>query len=712
MALFQTKNLWLSPLTKGAVALYLDVADKKMNVLSRQVLQELEQALDNVRKDDSTKLLVVRSRKETGFMAGADISEFSQVSDHSEAIAISQKGQDLFSKLENLSIPTLAIISGPCLGGGLELALACDYRYAVNSPETQLGMPEVELGLIPGWGGTQRLPRVVGLQKALQIILGSKRLRAAEALSCGLVDQIVEVTNPEVPEFVDNLVKRPKTGLHYQNWQQRLLESNPLGRWFIFRGTKNILKKGVPDDMPAHWEALKAIRVGIEQSFEAGLTQERQSIGFLATTPACKNLVSLFQLQEQAKQLPDPEEDEEPPIRRVGVVGAGTMGAGITQLAALKGCEVVVQEASETALGMGMLQVVSLFEQAVRRGILRLQEMEKRMADVHGSTKWKGFADLDLVIEAIIEDIEAKQKIFATLEKNVSPSTILATNTSSLPVHKLQKGLNHPARVAGLHFFNPVHKMALVEIVKTGATEEKVIKSLQRFVVSLGKTPIVVKDRPGFLVNRILMPYLNEAVSLVGQGIRIELVDRAMKKFGMVVGPLEMLDQVGLDVAAHIVRAMEEVFQDRLTPHPGFEEMKEKDWLGQKSETGFYRWKGKRKRVNIYAENLLQQISQQAGQVTLPAASPEEFMEIARNRMLAVTLNEAVLCLQEEIVPDADTLNLAMILGTGWAPHRGGPLKYLEQTGHQEIVDRMNNLSEIYGDHYRPCEELCRLASA
>jgi 3-hydroxyacyl-CoA dehydrogenase/enoyl-CoA hydratase/3-hydroxybutyryl-CoA epimerase len=708
MAFFQADNLWVSQLADGVAALVLDVPGRSVNVLNRQVLADLDAALDRVEAEPSFHLLLIRSGKPDSFVAGADLHELGAVGSAEEAAALSERGQRLFNKLAGLRMPTVAVISGPCLGGGLELALACDYRVVVDHPKTQLGLPEIELGILPAWGGTQRLPRVVGLEHALHMILGARRLRAREALRWGLADGLVEEAGDEPPDFLAAPVKRPKDGLPLRGWWQRILESNRLGRYLVFRGAGRVLKCRVPDDMPAPFEALQAVRVGLEQGLEAGLHYEREAVGRLATSAACRNLVGLFFRREEARKLPAEAANGAPPIRRVGVVGGGTMGAGIAQLAALKGYTVVIQEVNETALAQAILRVLALFNHAAERGVLPAAELPGKLSAVHGTTAWKGFENCDLVVEAIVEDLQAKRELFRDLEKHTPPSCILATNTSSLRVQQLQEGLAHPGRVAGLHFFNPVHKMPLVEVVRSPQTRARVADALLHLVVALGKTPVLVKDGPGFLVNRVLMPYLNEAVVLAAEGLRFELIDRAMRRFGMPLGPLALLDQVGLDVAAHVARAVQPAFEGRLAPNPAFVRMQEKGWLGRKAGRGFYLYRGGRKKgPNRAAQQLLQ--AGPGAPTAAEPASPDELMAAARQRMVLLMVNEAAACLGEGLAAGADAIDLAMVLGTGWAPHRGGPLTYGREVGFATVVKSLEELARRHGPRFEPCAELRKL---
>jgi 3-hydroxyacyl-CoA dehydrogenase/enoyl-CoA hydratase/3-hydroxybutyryl-CoA epimerase len=711
MPFFETENLRVDPLGDGAASLVLDVAGRSVNVFNRQVLAEVDAALDRVAADSSFKLLIVRSAKETGFVAGADLHEFHAVASADEAAELSARGQALFDKLAALRLPSVAMISGACLGGGLEFAMACDYRVVVDEPRTQLGLPEIELGLLPAWGGTQRLPRLVGLEHALKIILGGRRLNALKAVEWGLADAVQAPGDEEPPDFLAAPVKRPRHGLPLHGWRQRLLESNPLGRGLIYRGTERLLRRRLPDDMPAPWAALEAIRYGLRHGMKAGLTYEREAVGLLSTSSACRNLIELFLQREQARKAPATDQAEAaPPIRHVGVVGAGTMGAGIAQLAALKGCQVVIREVNETALAAGVLRILSLFNKAAERGLLSGDEYQRKLAAVHGTTAWKGFADLDLVVEAVIEDPEVKQGIFRELEKQASPSAILATNTSSLGVQPLVAGLKNPDRIAGLHFFNPVHKMPLVEVVRAKETSDETVAALVRWAVQLGKTPVVVKDSPGFVVNRILMPYMNEAVLLATEGMPVERIDRAMRRFGMPMGPLELLDQVGLDVAAHIARSMEPVFGARFAPSPVFRHMKEKGWLGQKAGIGFYLHRGRRVRVNPGMAVLLREGGASSSSSWLNGLGPDDQMGQARERMVCLMVNEAAACLGERLADSASVIDLAMVLGTGWAPHRGGPLRYGADRGYKDVVAAMKDLAQRFGPRFEPGPDLRRLA--
>jgi 3-hydroxyacyl-CoA dehydrogenase/enoyl-CoA hydratase/3-hydroxybutyryl-CoA epimerase len=688
----------------GRATLWLDVAGRSMNVLHRQLLAELDAALEDLAADTSLRVLVIRSGKGSGFAAGADLHEFPALRRSEQAMAFAHIGQQVLDKLERLPVPTVAVIQGPCLGGGLELALACDYRVVVQHPQTRLGLPEVELGLVPGWGGTQRLPLVVGLERALQMLLGRQRLDARQAEKCGLADALAG-DEGEAAAVLTALLeralregKRSRKKLPLRNWRQLLLESTAWGRWFVFRQAGKKLVQQVPDDMPAPAEALAVVRVGLRQGLAVGLAQERKAIGRLAVTAPCRNLVRLFLQHEETRRLPaEPRTASQ--IRRIGVVGAGTMGAGIVQLAALKGFEVVVQLAREEARMRGMARTQALFDTAVARGRLTAEEARARQASIVPTTMWQGFEDVDLAIETVIEDLEAKRVVFRELERHTRPGTVLLTNTSSLRVAQLQEGCLRPECVAGLHFFHPVHRIPLVEVVRGPATEEITLAVLAHWTVALGKTPLVVQDSPGFLVNRVLMPYINEALLLLEEGMPVERIDAVMRKFGMPLGPLEMVDQSGVDVVAHIARIMRSEAAERFPPNTAFEQLCELGWLGAKSGVGFYRYDGKAKRPNARAQALLR------------AGGPGTGEREACERMVGLMINEAADCLGRGVLTQARDIDLAMVLGTGWAPHRGGPLRYADERGLEAVCGTLEGLAGRLGPRFKPCSELRRRAA-
>jgi 3-hydroxyacyl-CoA dehydrogenase / enoyl-CoA hydratase / 3-hydroxybutyryl-CoA epimerase len=710
MSVFESSTITVRRDADGALGLTFDVPGRSVNVITPELLADLDCALDALQTQSRVPVLLVQSGKKTGFLAGADLKEFLAIRDAASATAMSLRGQKVFQRLAELRFPTIAAIHGPCLGGGLELALACDYRLAVDRPGTQFGLPEVTLGLLPAWGGTQRLPRTMGLQRALEIILTGKRLDAKQAKQWNLVDAVSANDEGQLRSAIVKLIgramthrKRSRTGLPLHGWRQWFLESTGVGRRIIFSATERLLRRRVPDDMPAPYEAVEAVRVGLRSGMTAGLTQEREAASRLALTPACRNLVTLFFQREQARK---PEGGVT--VRRVGLIGAGVMGAGIAQLAALRGLDVVVKEVNAEALSAGMARIQELFDRAVERKIVSAEEAQRRRAAIRGTAEWDGFEGVDVVIEAAVENLEIKRRLFAELLEKTSSTTILATNTSSLRIAKIAEGLSPPERIGGLHFFNPVHKMPLVEVVRGPATSEKSIATLSALAALLGKTPVTVGDGPGFVVNRILMPYLNEAVVSLQECLRIKDIDAIMRRFGMPMGPLELLDQIGLDVAAHVAQSIGPELGDRFVPNDAFDRMVKKGWLGEKNGTGFYNHHGKKATVNDEAEVVVlgvHRIRRKPGDDRLRLAE-------ARERMVLSMVNEAARVLAEGLADSAASIDLAMVLGTGWAPHRGGPLRYATDRGVSEVVAALNGLADRVGPRFRPCEELIRRAES
>jgi 3-hydroxyacyl-CoA dehydrogenase/enoyl-CoA hydratase/3-hydroxybutyryl-CoA epimerase len=474
-----------------------------------------------------------------------------------------------------------------------------------------------------------------------------------------------------------------------------------------------MIRHKAPDDMPAPGEALQAVRVGFRQGMQAGLECERAAAGRLVMTPACRNLVGLFFEKETRRKLPaELHSVAARDVHRVGVVGAGTMGAGIIQLAAIRGCQVVVQEVNEEALGAGLVKLKALFDKAVDRGVLSMEDAAKAFTGISGTLTWERFDEVDVVVEAAIEELSAKQKIFQELAARTKPNAVLATNTSSLPVALLQEGVAHPERVAGLHFFNPVHKMPLVEVARAPATDDATLATLAQWAIKLGKLPVVVRDSPGFVVNRVLLPHLNEAVLLVAGGLKIDQIDETMRRFGMPMGPLELLDQIGIDVAAHVAQSMQSILADRFAPNPAFELLKEKGWFGHKTGKGFYDHRATKPTPNVLAQNLLQSEMESAASPLDAALPPAVRLHQARERMVLPMINEAALALSEGLTADAETLDVALVFGSGWAPHRGGPMHYADQRGLPDVVQELSNLATRHGARFQPCPELARRAKS
>lgn len=703
MAFFQGETLWVNQLADGLAALVLDVPDRKVNVLGDKVFADLEEALERVAAG-TFRALLVRSGKPDSFCAGADLHELAGRAPEQIA-AVAERGQRLFTRLADLAIPTVAVIAGPALGGGLELALACDYRFVVDRPRTQLGLPEVELGLLPAWGGTQRLPRVVGLERGLHMILGARRLAARDAFNWSLADHLIDNPDDIPPELLANLMKQPPR--RRRGWRSWLLEATRLGRWLLFRGARRILERRVPDDMPAPWEALEAVRVGLRKGTLAGFAHEREAIARLAMTPACRNLIRLFLQREEARKAPERKRDDARTIRRVGIIGAGTLGLPIAVLALVRGFEIVIKEANEMALGYSMLRLLGQLEQAVSRGQLTPQEYTKRLAPpaLRGTAAWKYFDELDLVIDARDDASAAPPVICEEIEQRTAATAILASAAGTVSIAKLQAGLEHPERVAGLHLFQPVARVPLVEIVSGPGTAGGVVEDLRDWVRKLGRTGLVVKDGPGFLVHRILFPGLNEAILLLVEEITADRIDEAMERFGMPQGPLEYLDQMGLDEAAALAKMLQPTYGARIPLSPVLEMMVEQNWRGLKTNAGFYRYRRGRKKKHAALGRMLADL----------APAPREFLArdeqiaLVQERVAGLIVNEAAIVLQEALA-DAETIDLAMVLAGAWAPHRGGPLRFARDRSPSEMVNSLLQLAGNYGQRFEPCALLRRWA--
>jgi 3-hydroxyacyl-CoA dehydrogenase/enoyl-CoA hydratase/3-hydroxybutyryl-CoA epimerase len=714
--LFQAQTLTVEKDADGSAFLKLDVPDRAVNVLTRHVLRDLEEAVRRLELEKTLPLLTIRSGKNTGFLAGADLHEFLDIHDEAAARELSRQGQELFDRWARLPFPTVAAISGACLGGGLELALACDYRLVFDRPGTQLGLPEVELGLLPAWGGTQRLPHIVGLEHALVVILSGKRLSGSEALRWGLVDVLAR-TEGELRVKYAELTKRAITQGKRQlrrparrSWRQWFLESSRLGRKILLRASERALRKKVPDDMPAPTEAFEAISAGAIEGAGAGFQREQEAAGRLAVTVPARRLIGLFIAREAARKVPaELARADNVNVQRVGVVGAGALGAGIAQLAALKGAEVIVHETDPEALGAGLLRIQQLFQKALERGVIAPDEGLKRLAAIKGVIDWKGFDAVQVVVEAADENLELKQHLFREMETRTRADCVLATATAAFRVGDIATGVSRPERVAGLHFFEPVHKVPLVEVIHTPHTTLASLARLMGWSIALGKTPVRVADSPAFVVNRILAPYLSEAILLVREGLAITVIDDELRRFGMQAGPLELLDAMGLDAAETLANALRPLLGDRLPPSDALALLRGNGWLGQKSGRGFYTHAGNKPRYNHLAENLLRQ-GQLAGatrNLSLAARRAD-----ARDRLVLLAVNEAARCVAEGLTRHPAEIDLAMILATGWAPHRGGPLHYADDAGLSLLLEKMRALAARLGPRFEPCDELVARAES
>ncbi len=639
---------------RGIGVITFDRPGSSANIFDEAALDELSRALYTVEKLEP-KGVIFTSAKPGIFIAGADLNSLSEAKEE-QLKQLIEKGQEVFQRIAALPMPTLAAIHGACLGGGLELALACDQRIATDDKSTRLGLPETLLGIIPAWGGSTRLPRLLGLPKALDLILSGKTLTGTHARKLGLVD--VVVPKERLMEAATGAVFKKPTRKGFPS------TNNALSRWVIRGIARRSLLAKTRGNYPAQEAAVEVVTRGSGGSIVRSLQREERAVAHLAKGLEAANLMRLFRLQERAKKFrfaPRLDTASLPVIERTAVIGAGVMGAGIAQWFSAKGLPVILRDLDRDRVAAGMESVRSLFGSAVKKRILTKHEAMRRLDLVAPSAEPVLLTRCDLVVEAAVENLEIKKKIFADLCARSRPDTILATNTSALPISALctAAGITHPERIVGLHFFNPVSRMKLVEVVVTDHTSPEVVERTLAFVRKIGKLPVVVKDSPGFLVNRILMPYLIEAGHLVDRGVSLEVIDDAMLDFGMPMGPIRLLDEVGLDVAAHVAVTMREAFGDRFELPKVLTRLVKEGHFGRKAGQGFYQYeKGKVAGVAV-------------GKGTLSATEDDLATHLA-----GLMVAEAKLCLAEGLARDADDIDFAMVMGTGFAPFRGGPLAW------------------------------------
>jgi 3-hydroxyacyl-CoA dehydrogenase/enoyl-CoA hydratase/3-hydroxybutyryl-CoA epimerase len=697
------RNLRIERDKPGVMTVVIDMPDRPMNVLDEGLLRDLDALVASMEQDSALSLVVFRSGKESGFLAGADVEQLHKVATSQEAETAIRAGQQLFSRIADLPMQTVAVIHGPCLGGGLELALACKFRVARDDESTRIGLPETQLGVIPGWGGTQRLPRLIGLESALRMILEGQRLPAAKAQKFGLVDMVAPAGRFEsaVQAFLTDRLAGKSVRRRKRALPARLRSESWLGRKLVFRIARKRLGRRLRQ-YPALGGALRAIEVGLARGLPRGLDAEREEFCRALFTPACRNLLELFLQRERARKSAtwSGEGIVPRPVKTVAVVGAGTMGAGIAQLAAYQGLNVVLKDIRQVLVDDGLKRIESLMQDAVRSGSLDAAASRQRCDAVTGTIDWEPVSRADIVIEAVVERLNIKQDVFRELDKQLRPESLFVSNTSALPIGELATATGRAPQVAGLHFFNPVHRMAIVEIVRSARTSDQTVATLVEFARDLGKVPIVVAEGPGFLVNRILFPYLDEAVRLVCEGVPADQIDREAEDFGMMMGPLEMLDQVGIDIAADVARTMAPLGAEASPVPQRLAAMVAQGRLGRKSGTGFYTYRDGRKQGPVPASDIPPKMTRAPVQARF--GEGEQLVEVPLRLALAI-INASAECLADRIVREPWIVDLAMVLGTGFAPFRGGPLRLADTWGIENVVANLDRLTEVCGPRFRPC---------
>ncbi|MFN1649622.1 fatty acid oxidation complex subunit alpha FadJ [Vibrio rotiferianus] len=674
--------------------LAIDVPNEKMNTLQAAFADEMKEIFALLKDSSGVKGMIIHSLKPDNFVAGADVRMLEACTTASEAEALAKQGQELFQQLSELPYPVVAAIHGPCLGGGLELALACDYRVCTDSDKTRLGLPEVQLGLLPGSGGTQRLPRLIGLLPSLDLILTGKQLRAKKAKKLGVVDACVPHTI--LLDVAKQLIEKGKSkGKKKQSTKEKLMSGSGLGRKFVFEQAAKKTNEKTRGNYPATVAILEVIQHGLEKGFAQGQELEAKRFGELVMSSESKALRSIFFATTEMKKENGAEADPAT-VNKVGVLGGGLMGAGISHVSVAKAkVPVRIKDVSNDGVLNALNYNYKLFDKQRKRRIISKAGLQSKMLQLSGGVDFTSFNHIDVVIEAVFEDLDLKQKMVADIEANAKPETIFATNTSSLPIHKIAEKAERPENIVGLHYFSPVEKMPLVEVIPHETTSEETISTVVALAKKQGKTPIVVKDKAGFYVNRILAPYMNEAAHILLANEPIEQLDGALLDFGFPVGPITLLDEVGVDIGAKIMPILVNELGERFKGPDVFDTLLNDGRKGRKSGKGFYTYKGKKKEVDKSVYKLL----------NLTPESKLSDSDIALRCVLPM-LNEAVRCLDDGIIRSPRDGDIGAIFGIGFPPFRGGPFRYMDQFGLKELVEKMNEFASKYGDRYAPCDGL------
>lgn len=653
----------------GIVVLSLDRADSSVNALSQAVLDELGMAIERI-AIGKPKGLLIRSAKTAGFIPGADIREFQDFEAKGTTRDAIENGQRVFQRIAELPCPSVAAIHGHCMGGGTELALACTWRVASNAENTRIALPEVKLGIYPGWGGSVRLPLLVGAPAAMDMMLTGRSLSATAARAIGLIDKVSEPAHLEdaalalLKRRAPRPLKQRLTAWATNTWLARQILAPIL--------IKQVARKARKEHYPAPFALIETWRRS-GGPITARLKAEARSVVKLAATPTARNLVRIFFLQERLKGLGGKEHG----VQHVHVIGAGVMGGDIAAWCALKGFTVTLQDRERKYIEPALARAAKLYEKKVKREDERASTMARLKADVEGA----GVASADLVIEAIFENLDAKKALFAKVEETLRPSAILTSNTSSIPLTDLREGLRHKARFAGLHYFNPVAMMPLVEIVRHDAMDTETERRLAAFCRAIDKLPVPVAGSPGFLVNRVLFPYMLEAITCYGEGVPGPVIDKVALRFGMPMGPIELADTVGLDVAASVAKVLTPFLGLKIPD--GLDALLQSGKRGRKDGQGFYTWEDGRA---------------QKPEIDPNYSAPDDL----EDRLILPLVNEAVACLHEGVVADADLLDAGIVFGTGFAPFRGGPITYARATGPEKLKAKLETLAERYGPRFAP----------
>jgi 3-hydroxyacyl-CoA dehydrogenase/enoyl-CoA hydratase/3-hydroxybutyryl-CoA epimerase len=667
----------------GICILTFDRPESGANIFDAATMDDLRGHVDALEKEPALKGVIVVSAKKSIFIAGADLKTLLKQAQTGEMRGFIAEGQKVFNRLAALKVPTVAAIHGACAGGGYEITLACDYRIASDDPATKIGLPETTLGLVPAWGGATRLPRLIGTANAAEVILKGKLYGAAEALKLGLVDELVPKE-----QLLDAARKKLADG-------KRNLEggapATPASRESGAPASRGLSPPKTRGNA-APGRAYEIIKRAGDSSVEESLAMEVDAISELGATEATQNLIRNFFLADKYRKGSSKTTAEK--IQHAAVIGAGVMGSGIAQWLSSRGVSVILRDVDSAAIDRGLANIDKTYGDAVKRGLMNEAKAKEGRARIVASTQPGQMRDVQIVIEAASEKLEIKKKIFADLAANTPETAILATNTSALPIDELATSTAAPARVVGLHFFNPVSRMKLIEVVVGRQTSDEIRERALAFARQIGKLPVLVQDSPGFLVNRVLFPYLLDAAEMFENGVSAEEIDGALLEWGMPMGPLRLIDEIGVDITVDIAATLEKAFGPRDHAANILQKMYSEKILGRKTGAGFYKYEGKQQSPNESLEQWRQESGEKFG------------LENLTNRLVYLMVNEAARCLEEKVVATPADADYGMVLGTGFPIFRGGPLRYAESVGLKKVVTDMDGIHSRAGEKFAPCDLL------
>lgn len=712
----ETMILHLEQPEDGVAILWMDDPDASVNTLKQELVQEFDTKLTGLECSSDLEVLVFASGKEDNFVAGANLDMLQAVQTADDARELSETAQRMHQRIEALPATTVAAIHGSCLGGGLELALAFDSRIASTDKTTRLGLPEVRLGLLPGGGGTQRLPKLVGVERALDLLLTGRQLSASRALRAGLVDELVakqvlieaairrgrELRNTGPATGAHQYTKLAKNYLSFTKLRELVLVHNPIGRRVLFDQARKRTVKRTRGNYPAPTKILEAVQIGLTEGTEAGMAAEARGFGELVVSREAKQLIDIFFTTTELKKDRGGVDAtvEEHDIAKIGVLGAGLMGGGISYVTVTKASTPVrLKDKDDHGVTAGLKYVRQLLDKRVKQGAMTHLERAQTLARITGTTDYSGFANTDLVIEAVFENLELKRQMVRDIESVTDPHTIFATNTSGIPVADIAEASAHPGTIIGMHYFSPVEKMPLLEVVVTPETEDWVTATCVDFGKKQGKTVIVVNDGPGFYTTRILGAYMNEAARVLSEGVPVERIDAALMDYGFPVGPMTLLDEVGIDVGQKVAETLHKAFGERMTPVQGMGKLLADGRKGRKNRRGIYRYGNRKRKESKQVDDTI---------YTVLGVTPDNDMshnDIAERCTLQM-INEAVYCLGEGILRNPRDGDIGAVFGLGFPPFRGGPFRYVDEVGPRYIVDRLGSLQRLHGLCFTPAPSL------